>query len=117
MVFHRANPVVDGTTNQLNNLLTNYWANDGVLDEMPKEMVQEKKNNDDADNSFVANEPHQKTHLNDRMIGHKLVDISQISKLVNHDTICPSCKFCNTFVLKNLLYWVCQHNQNGMHIL
>ena len=44
MVFHRANPVVDGTTNQLNNLLKNYWANDGVLDEMPKEMVQEKKN-------------------------------------------------------------------------
>ena len=56
MVFHRANPVVDGTTNQLNNLLTNHhWDNDGVLDEMPKEMVQEKKINDDADNSFVAN--------------------------------------------------------------
>ena len=91
---------MDGTTNKLNNLLTNYWANDGVLDEMPKEMVQEKKINDDADNSFVANEPNQKTHL---MTGHRLVDISEISKLVNHTTICPSCKYSNTFVLKEIM--------------
>ena len=99
MVFNKGPPVpvVAGVTAKLNNLVMYKH----LSDEMSNEVVIEKKINDDEDDSLVAQKPNQKkTRHNNRIAGHRLVDITQISKLVNYNTICPSCKFSNTIVLK-----------------
>ena len=99
MVFNKGPPVpvVAGVTVKLNNLV---W-NKHLLDEISNEVVIEKKINDGADDLLVTQKPNQKkTHHNERITGHRLVDITQISKLINYNTICPSCKLSNTIVLK-----------------
>ena len=99
MVFNKGPPVpvVAGVTAKLNNLV----GNKHLLDEISNEVVIEKKINDGADDLLVTQKPNQKkTHHNERITGHRLVDITQISKLINYNTICPSCKLSNTIVLK-----------------